>query len=458
MGAEKDIIVAVELGSKAIRAVAGKRELDGTMQVLAIAQEEAANAVRKGVVDSIDKATQAISHVVGAINDKLGIYTTRIYVGLSGQSLHTKANAVPCQLSEKTQISNKIIDQLMETNNGVVYTDSRILDVVPQEYHMGPRKVTDPVGIVTSQLEAHYMNVVARDTLSDNIELCVRNAGLELAELLISPICLADALLTSNEKRSGCALVDMGADTTTVLVYTNNILRHLVVIPLGGNNVTADISSKGVETEEAEALKLKYGTANHRDNCNDEKKDNIKLSFGRSISEEELHEIIESRYEEIILNAGFQIHNFNDKLLSGIVITGGASRVKGITEAFAAAVHFDKQIRLFKGFPTNIVLAPSVNISETDNLNTLFALLLKGDQPCAGNIPEEEEVETEPTKATEESHAETTDEEENTAETGETGENGISEDKEQKTKGNMKKKIKRLWETMNRMLTDQEEE
>ena len=454
MGAEKDIIVAVELGSKAIRAAAGKREPNGTMQILAIAQEEASNAIRKGLVDSIDKTTQTISHVVDMINTQLGIRTTRIYAGLSGQSLHTKANAVPCQLPEKTQISARIIDQLMETNSGVVYPDSKILDVVPQEYNIGPRKVTDPIGMVTNQVEAHYMNVVARDILSDNIELSVHNAGLELAELLISPICLADALLSSNEKRSGCALVDMGADTTTVLVYTNNILRHLAVIPLGGSNVTADISSKGVETEEAEALKLKYGTASHKDDAGNEKKENIKLSFGRSISEEELQEIIESRYEEIIFNAGHQIHDFNDKLLSGLVLTGGASRIKGVTEAFSSAIHFDKQVRMYKGLPKDIVLAPSVKISENDNYNTLFALLLKGDQPCAGDVPAEEEEEIEPSKKIEENT--TPSEGGNDINGSQEGE--VEEENEKKAKTGVKSKFKRFWETMNKMLTDPEEE
>ena len=288
MGAEKDIIVAVELGSQAIRAVAGRREPDGTMQVLAIAREDASNAIRKGLVDNIDKTTQAISHVVRTLNEKLGIYTTRIYVGLAGQSLHTKLNVVPYQLIEKSQITAGMVDQMMEINSGVVYPDSKILDVVPQEYKVGNRRIADPVGMMSESLEAHFMNVVARNSLSENIERCVRNSGLELAELLISPICLADSLLSSNEKRSGCALVDFGADTTTILVYTNNILRHLAVIPLGGSNVTSDIASKGLEMEEAEEIKLKYGTAFLSPSTEEAKSHDIKLSFGRSISEEEL--------------------------------------------------------------------------------------------------------------------------------------------------------------------------
>ena len=108
MGAEKDIIVAVELGSTAIRAIAGKRLPDGTMQVLAISQEETTDSIRKGLVDNIDKTTQAISHVVRKINEELGIRVTRVFVGLSGQSLRTMENKVPYQFAEKTIINNDI--------------------------------------------------------------------------------------------------------------------------------------------------------------------------------------------------------------------------------------------------------------------------------------------------------------------------------------------------------------
>ena len=110
MGAEKDIIVAVELGSTAIRAIAGKREPDGTMRILAIAQEETTDSIRKGLVDNIDKTTQAISHVVKKINEELGIYVTRVFVGLSGQSLRTMENKVPYQFAGNTIITNDVID------------------------------------------------------------------------------------------------------------------------------------------------------------------------------------------------------------------------------------------------------------------------------------------------------------------------------------------------------------
>ena len=390
MGVEKDIIVAVELGSTAIRAIAGKKEPDGTMQILAIAQEESTNAIRKGIVDNIDKTAQAIAHVVNKLNEKLGIHTNRIYVGLGGQSLHTAKNVVARQFPEKLQITDKIIDDIKDTNRGVVYPDSEILDVVPQEYRIANRGTTEPVGMVSEQIEACFMNVVARNNLRENIEKCVIVAGLELVDLLISPLCLADCMLTANEKRSGCALVDMGADTTTVAVYDSGVLCHLAVIPLGGKNVTMDIASQNIEMEEAEELKLKYGTAFQKDET-EVKSNKIPLSHGRNIEESLIQEITAARYEEIIMNIWKQISG-KGKLLSGILFTGGASRAGNLAEGFTQQTSCDKQLRFAKGLPQDIVLSPNVRLADNDNLYTLMGLLAKGDQSCVSELPAEPEA------------------------------------------------------------------
>ena len=460
MGAEKDIIVAVELGSTAIRGIAGKREPDGTMRILAISQEETNDSIRKGLVDNIDKTTQAISHVVKKINDELGISTTRIFVGLSGQSLRTMENKVPYQFAEKTLIDNKIIDQLKEINNNVIYPQAKIHDVIPQEYKIGNRYVQDPVGMQCEHIEARFVNVVARNGVSENIERCVKNAGLEVADLLISPICLADCLLNANEKRSGCALVDIGADTTTISVYYSNILRHLVVIPLGGSNVTTDISTKSIELGEAEQLKLKYGTAWH-ENEEEPNKNKIQISFDRTITEGELSNITEARYEEIIVNIWAHIKQYNDKLLSGILLTGGASKAKNLIKAITEYSQTDKQIRLAKGLPFNISLAPNIYIPEDSNLYSLMALLLKGDQNCVGQATVTPEVPpTSTTQEKEESTEDITPQKDETVVEG--SETTIEEETEKKEKpkkdGGIKKRISNVFSEIKKMLTDPEDE
>ncbi len=386
MGAEKDIIVAVELASTAIRAIAGKKEPDGTMQILAITQAEASNTIHKGAVDNIDKTTQAIRQVVRQIDERLNVHTKKIYIGLSGQSLHSVKNNVARQFPDKELITNAIIDEMKDTNMGVVYPNAVILDVVPQEYRMGTRLVSEPVGMQSENIEASFLNIVARSILKENIEKCVQDAGFELAELLITPLCLADSLLSVSEKRSGCALVDMGAETTTVSVYYAGILRHLAVIPLGGANVTADIVANNIETEEAEMLKLKYATT-YRGEVEGSNVKQVALSHNRTIDEPMLQEIIESRYEELFANIWYHIDNRSERLLSGIVLTGGASRVSDIIDGFCKHTRYDRQIRLAKGLPINVSTAAGVHIETPDTLYSLIALLQKGDQPCTGEIP-----------------------------------------------------------------------
>lgn len=394
MGAEKEIIVAVELGSTAVRAIAGKRENDGIMQVLAIVQEEDANCIRNGAVDNIDKTSAAISRVVKKLNEALGIHTTRIYVGVSGQSLHGVKNQVMKPFESRTLITSAMVDGLCEINMGVIYPDAQILEVVPQEFCLGTRVASDPVGLQSEQLEGRYLNIIARSGLIENITHCVRNAGLELADTPISPICMADFLLTSNDKRSGCALVDIGADTTTVMVYTNKILRQLAVLPIGAGNVTDDIASYNIDPEEAEMLKLTYGSAWREDEkADDETK--ITLSHNRSIDANLLQEIVEARYEEIILNAWSRIKDYQDKILSGVILTGGGAKMKNLQEAFKKHTGLDKQLHVAKGMPVNVTLAPSVQTGD-NTIYSLIGILLKGDQNCVGEMPQEpREVQTE---------------------------------------------------------------
>ena len=383
MGAEKDIIIAVELASTAIRAIAGKREPDGSMQVLAYAQEDSPNTIRKGIIDNIDKTTQALTRVVSKLNDKLGVKVNSIYVGLGGQSLRSVHNRVLLQFDGLELLSHKTIDKMRDTNNGVVYPNAEIKEVVPQEFTIGSRSIVDPVGMQAEMLEANFINIVARPTLEENIRKCVKGAGLEVQEILISPLCEADALLTANEKRSGCALVDMGADTTTVSVYFNNILRHLCVIPLGGSNVTSDITSLKVEAEEAEELKKKYGTA-YRSDSEDKTGQKINLSFDRTEDEEKLQEIVEARYEEIIANVYHHISAYKDKMLSGIIVTGGAARIPDLVKAFSRQTSGELNVRIVKGHPENVTISFGLQVTDHDRLNTLYSLLLAGKENCVG--------------------------------------------------------------------------
>lgn len=389
MGAEKEIIVALEFGTSAIRGIAGRQRPDGTVQILNIEQERTVDAIQRGVIYNIDKTTQAISNIVGRFNERLNVRVRQAYVGVSGQSLHTAGNFISRGLETKVKITPELIDNLMDNNRATQYTDSKILDVVPQEYVVGNRTVTDPIGIQTDQLEARFLNVVARNILMENIQKCMHMAGLEIADLVISPLALAEVLLSDSEKRSGCAMVDFGAGTTTVAVYNGNLLRHLVVIPLGGNNITADIATAHqMEFDEAEMLKRKHGVAYVASDSDTPQM--LPISNERTLSENDLQNIIGARQEEIIANVWNQIEPMRGNLLSGILVTGGAAQLKDMPEAIKHYTQFEK-VKMSKSLITTADVAPGVLTPQGNSTDTLIALLMRGGTNCVAEPKEEEE-------------------------------------------------------------------
>ena len=232
---------------------------------------------------------------------------------------------------------------MLKTNRNTVYVGYEILEVVPQEYHVGLDTTVDPVGVLSSQIDGTYLNIIAKTEIKEYILKCVEAVGLDVAGMFVAPMALAGCVLTDTEKRSGCALVDFGYGTTTVAVYKGNLLRHLAVIPLGGNNITQDLCSLQIDEDEAEGLKMKYGSA-YSDLSSEELAKNLLVNNGRTIEERLLVDIVEAREEEILSNVAAQIRNsgYQDKLLAGIVISGAASNVKNLDKAASVRLHPDK--------------------------------------------------------------------------------------------------------------------
>lgn len=386
MGAEQDIIVAIELGSSAIRGIAGQKGPDGNMKILAIEQENVKECVHRGVIFNIDKTTRAIRLIKDRLEEKLNANITRAYVGLSGQSLHTVSNKILHDLGQYVKITSSHIDRLMDENHNTQYPKRVILETIPQEYLVDNNRTNEPEGIQGSQIEGNFLNIISLATLRDNILKCLKEANIALAELLISPLELAKHLLPDSEKRSGCVLVDMGAETTTVSIYSDNLLRHLVVIPLGGKNVNKDICTVcNVGIEEAETLKTKNAVAFVAKNgSEDDVKRTVSLSNDRVCNVAELQEIVSARIEEIIRNVWNQVENsqWRDKLLSGIVLTGGAASQPQMIDAFKTITTYDK-VKMARCLMETTTSTPGIGANDDISLNTLIALMLSGNESCA---------------------------------------------------------------------------
>lgn len=451
MGAEKEIIVALEFGTSSIRGIAGKKKPDGTIQILDIEQERTTDAIQRGVIYNIDKTTQAITNIVTRLGENQNIHIRRAYVGIGGQSLHSDGNFISRGLEMKVKITPELVDNLMDNNRATQYTDAQILDVVPQEYVVGNRTIADPVGIQSDQIEARFLNIVAKNTLVENIQKCMRMAGIEIADMFIAPMTLANVLLSDSEKRSGCAMVDFGAGTTTVAVYNGNLLRHLVVIPLGGNNITNDIATAHqMEFEEAEGLKRKYGIAYVA--AESDTPQQLSISNERTLSENELQNIIGARQEEIIANVWHQIENVSNTLLSGIVITGAAAQLRDMPEAIK---HFTKfqRVKVAKSLITTVDVGAGVTAPQGNSCDTLIALLMHGDTNCA-DVREDGEQEP---KVEEENGEGLTDAPVNTPVT-EVEEKVEETNKEPKQKRKFGEGFKKFGRVLQKIFTDEEED
>lgn len=379
----KEFIVAIELGSSKMTGIAGKKNLDGSISVLSVVREDSTSCIRKGVVYNIDKTVLCITNIIKKLESILKTKIEKVYVGVGGQSIRSVKNVIVKDLPAGTIITQEIINELMDANRSMTYPELEILDAAIQEYKVDSQFQLDPVGIQCSRIEGNFLNILQRKSFYRNLNKCFDNAGIAIAEMYLAPLALADSVLTEAERRSGCVLVDLGADTTTVSVYYKNILRHLAVIPLGGNNITKDISTVQMEEHEAERMKLKYGSA-YTDNNDIDDTLRLPIDQERNVESRKLIEIIEGRMDEIIENVWFQVPNeYVDKLLSGVILTGGGSNMKNIERAFRNHTHLQK-VRIAK-FVQQTINSNSPEITAKDGtMNTILGLLEKGDINCAG--------------------------------------------------------------------------
>lgn len=380
----KEFIVAIELGSSKVVGVAGKKNIDGSISVLHSVREESSSFIRKGIVRNIDKTAQCISNIVQRLANHLKTEISQVYVGVGGQSIYSVRNSIVKTLPADTKVTQEMINELMDANRNMVYQDREILDAATQEYKLDNQEALEPVGEQCTRLEGRFLNILWRKTFYRNLNKCFEQAGVNIAEMYLAPLALADSVLTDAERRSGCVLVDLGADTTTVSVYYRNILRHLVVIPLGCSNITKDIASLlQMDDVDAENMKLKYGSA-YTENSEIDDKLMFSIDEERSVSSLKFIDVVEARLQEIIKNVSEQIpQEYATRLLGGVILTGGGANMKNIEKAFKMHSGIDK-VRVAK-FVTLSITAKDLNItSKNAMMNTVLGLLAKGDMNCAG--------------------------------------------------------------------------
>lgn len=411
-------IVALDIGTTKIACIVGQKNSYGKIEILAIGKEES-HGVMRGMVSNIDKTVESISKAVAQAEAKSGIKIKDVHVGIAGQHIHSLQHRGILTRDDATQeIGQTDINQLVEDMHKLALNPGeRIIHVLPQEYIVDSEQgIKEPIGMCGSRLEANFHIITGQVAAAQNIEKCVEKAGLRMASLILEPLASSAAVLDNEEKEAGVALVDIGGGTTDIAIFQDGIIRHTSVIPFGGDIITEDIKEGClVMKKQAEALKVRFGSALAMETQENEiiSIPGLKGRDPKEISVRNLAHIIQARVEEIFEQVFFEIRSsgYANKLIGGIVLTGGGSQLKHLKQLVEFTTGFDTRI----GYPIEHLSNSDVEHVKHPMFATGVGLIINGDaevlasedEPVATNeepVNDEQEMEevedmTKPDKA-----------------------------------------------------------
>lgn len=347
------IVVGLDIGTTKICAIVGKRNEFGKINILGIGKAHS-DGVSRGVVVNIDKTVQAIREAITEAEKHSGIKIEVVHVGIAGEHVRSMQHKGIITLNNiDFEITQDDVNRLHEDMFKIAtQPGTEIIHVLPQEYTVDSQTgIIDPVGMSGVRLEGNFHIVTGQTMAANNIYKCVVRAGLEVAELILEPLASSAAVLTDEEKEAGVCLVDIGGGTTDIAIFESNIIRHTAVIPFGGNIVTEDIKHGfKVMKKHAELLKIQYGSA-----LADAVTEDLIISIPgpRDRSAKEIHKsmlarVIQSRMEEILEFVLAEIKNsgYEDKLVAGIVVTGGGAQLQHMKQCVEFVTGVDTRIGL----------------------------------------------------------------------------------------------------------------
>lgn len=350
----EEIIVGLDIGTTKICTIVA--ETDGkNCNIIGIGSYPSVG-LRKGVVVNMEATVDSIKKAVEEAELMAGCEISSVYAGIAGGHI-TGFNSNGIIAIKGDEVTQADVDRVIEAARAVaIPMDREVIHVLPQEFIVdGEPRINNPVGMAGVRLEAKIHIVTGAVTSAQNIVKCANNAGLDVCDIILEPIASSEAVMTLEEKEVGTGLIDIGGGTTDLAIFSGNNIRHTFVLAIGGNNMTNDISV-GLRTPmtEAEKIKIKFGTCLPDRVKNDETIEISDISGRgmRRLPRQILAEILEPRVEEIFTLVKREIHRagMKDAVSSGIILTGGASLLEGITEVAESV--FELPVRI--GTPRGI--------------------------------------------------------------------------------------------------------
>ncbi|HRE52158.1 MAG TPA: cell division protein FtsA [Flavitalea sp.] len=383
MNNEQPIIVGLDIGTTKIAAIAGRKNEFGKLEIIGFGRANS-NGVKHGQVLNIDETIRAIRMALDncyASNPNLEI--TEVYVGIAGhhiKSLQTRGDIVRHQTEE--EISQKEIDQLIaDQYKTYIPAGDQIIDVIPQEFTVDNfQNIPNPIGYGGVKVGANFHIITGDKNAIRNINRAVEKSQLRTKDLVLQPLASSAAVMGQEDLEAGVAIVDIGGGTTDLAVFYEGILKHTVVIPFGGENITNDIKTGlGVLKMQAEQMKVQFGSA-----LSNEAKANAVITIPglrgmptKEISVKNLANIIQARMSEIMDFVTFHLKQVgldNKMLNGGIVLTGGGSQLKHLIQLTEYVTGLNARI----GYPNEHLAPGHIEELAKPTYATCIGLILKG--------------------------------------------------------------------------------
>jgi cell division protein FtsA len=375
-----DIKVGIDVGTTKIAVAISRIDDDGKPTIIGLGSSPC-EGLRRGVVINLEKTVEAITIAVNEAELMAGAEIAEAYVGIAGDHIKSlnSHGVIAVSRVDKT-ITEKDIDRVIDAAKAIRLPDEReIIHVIPQEFIVDNQNgIKNPLDISGVRLEAEIHIVTGAMTAIKNVVKCVNRAGINVVDIVLQPLASSYAVLNRDEKELGCALLDIGGGTSDLAVFHEEAIRYTSVIGLGGKNVTSDIAI-GLRTpyENAEAIKVKHGCALRSMTSKD---DTIEVPGPgerepRDVSLDILGTIIEPRMEEIFSLAKHELQNneYTGKLGAGIVLTGGASLLRGSAELAEQVFDMPVTVGYPKGFGGGLT-----DIINNPSYSTVLGLIMYG--------------------------------------------------------------------------------
>jgi len=332
----KDVVVGLDIGTAKIMAVVAEVLPGGELKLAGLGVAPS-NGLKRGVVVNIDATVQSIQQALKEAELMADCKIQRVYTGITGSHIRGLNSSGMVAVKDK-EVTAADVARVVETAKAInISSDQRLLLVEPQEFVIDGQDVKEPIGMSGIRLEAKIHIVTGAQSAAENIIKCVRRCGLEVEQLLLNPLASSQAVLTDDERELGVVVVDIGAGTTDVAIFTGGAIRHTAVIPIAGDLITSDIAmALRTPTKDAEDIKVESGYAKQllADPEAQVEVPGLGDRGPRMLSKQALAGVIEPRVEEIfsLVQQVIRESGYEEVLSSGIVLTGGSVVMPGMVE------------------------------------------------------------------------------------------------------------------------------